>query len=276
MNDFIRNLNKDTAQKIRDIETMEKDMLKRAFLSALVLVDANLKLKNFTISYQFKDENEEIFFFKYLKPQLVSQLIYHCQVYNIEMNYPISGVHNQREYLNRELENLQDYIDRRPEFYSYYRLGATHNDVSYFTRDKLIMGRQYLEPKMSEREPRYSTNGDYKRAKLLANEQLEVLLKTRLNELEKPHNEEQQLSWATKKTYLIELLYALDSFHAFGKIPLKRIVYVIQKLLGIDLGNISSAFAEMRERNEPTPFLDGLKDALLERMKRINTRKKKK
>jgi len=276
MNDFFQKLYKDTTQKIRTIEAAEKDKLKRAFQSALVLVDANLTLKNFIVNYQFANEEEEVFFFKHLKPQLVSQLIYYCQVYNIEMNYPMSGIGNQLDYLNRELENLQDYIDRRPEFYSYYRLGSTYNDNIYFTRERPLMGLQYLEPKMSEREPKYSTNGDYKRAKLIAYERLEILLKVRLNELEKPHGDELQLRWATRKTYLIELLYALDSYRAFGKIPLKRVVSVIQKLLGIDLGNISSAFAEMRERNEPTPFLDALKDALLERMKRKNMRKKKK
>ena len=167
---------------------------------------------------------------------------------------------------------MQDYIDRRPEFYSYYRLGATENDVNYFTRDKFVLGLQYLEPSLSEREPKYSTNCDYKMAKMIANERLEILIKSQLDELERPHEDKAQLSWTTKKTFLIELLYALDSFRAFGSIPLKRVVTVIQRLLGVDLGNVSSAFAEMRTRNDPTPFLDALKDALLQRMKRSNER----
>lgn len=138
------------------------------------------------MDYEFSSEEEEIYFFKQTKPQLVSQLIYHCQVYNIEMNRPHGGTDIQREYLNKELENLQDYIDRRPEFYSYYRLGSTHNDVCYFTRGKFRIGLQYLEPTLSEREPRYSTNCDYKLAKILANERLEILLKSQLDELEHP------------------------------------------------------------------------------------------
>lgn len=79
----------------------------------------------------------------------------------------------------------------------------------------------------------------------------------------------------TKKAFLIELLYALDSFRAFGRIPLKRIVAAVSKLMGIDLGNYSSEFARMRERNDPTPFLDMLKEALLRRMKRYDDKKKK-
>ena len=275
LDDFLHNLNKETAQKIRQLETVEKDVLKRAFSSALVIAEAYLELKTFIIEYDFKDEQEEIHFFKNAKPSLISQMIYYCQIYNIEMNRPVGGVSIQRDYLNKELENLQDYIDRRPEFYSYYRLGATENDVNYFTRDKFVLGLQYLEPSLSEREPKYSTNCDYKMAKMIANERLEILIKSQLDELERPHEDKAQLSWTTKKTFLIELLYALDSFRAFGSIPLKRVVTVIQRLLGVDLGNVSSAFAEMRTRNDPTPFLDALKDALLQRMKRSNERRRR-
>ena len=268
LKDFLHELNTKTTQQIRHIEATEKDVLKRAFSCALVLAEANSSLKSFIICYEFRSEEEEIAFFKHEKPALVSRLIYYCQVYNIEMNRPVGGIAVQRDYLNKELENLQDYIDRRPEFYSYYRLGSAHNDVSYFTREKFVMGHQYLEPTLSEREPKYSTNCDYKLAKMLANERLEVLLKSQLDELERPYEEAAQLTWNAKKTYLIELLYALDSFRAFGKIPLKKVVYVIQKLMGVELGNVSSAFAEMKYRNDPTPFLDALKESLLRRMKR--------
>ena len=274
MNNFLQDLNKEITQQIRQIEVAERDVLKRAYSTALILAEANSRLKTFIIDYQFKDEQEEIYFFKHAKPFLVSQLIYYCQVYNIEMNRPVGGVAVQRDYLDKELENLQDYIERRPEFYGYYRLGSTHSDESYFTRDKFVMGRQYLEDTMSEREPKYSTNCDYKLSKIMANERLEILLKSQLDELERPQEETPQLIWNTKKTYLIELLYALDSFRAFGRMPLKQVVIVLQRLMGIDLGNISSAFAEMRIRNEPTPFLDALKEVLLHRMKRSVNKKK--
>lgn len=270
MNEFLLKLKKDTEQKIRQIKTAEKDPIKRAYSVALVLAEANTQLKAFVKDYKFPGQDEEIYFFKFVKPYLVSQLIYWCNVYNLEMNRPVGPLDVQREYLYRELRALQEYIERRPEFYSYYRLGSTHNDVCYFTRDRFEIGRQYLEPTMSEREPRYSTNCDYKLAKIQANERLEILIKSQLDDLEHPHEEMIQLPWTTKKVFLIELLYALDSFRAFGKIPLKRVVQVIQKLMGIDLGNVSSAFAEMKERNDPTPFLDELKDALLHRMKRGN------
>lgn len=275
LKDILQELNRETAKRIREVERSEKDMLKMAYRCAQVITDANVKLKSFIMEYEFADEQEEIWFFKKAKPALISQFIYYCQVHNIELNRPVGGHDVQRDYLNGELENLQDYTDRRPEFYCYYRLGSTHNDALYFTRGKFVLGLQYLEPTLSEREPKYSTNCDYKPSKFIANERLEILLKSQLDELEHPDRVSAQLPWMTAKTFLIELLYALDSFRAFGKIPLKRVVAVVQVLLGIDLGNYSSAFAEMRTRNEPTPFLDALKEILLRRMRRTNDKKQK-
>lgn len=275
LTDFLHELQKDAEQNIKRIETIEKDILKRAYLCAFVFAEANSRLKTYIIGYEFESEKEEIHFFKYSKPKLVSRLVYYCQVYNIELNRPKGGTEVQREYINGELKNLQDYVGRRPEFYSYYRLEASHNDVFYFTRGRMEIGRQYLEPTFSEREPMYSTNCDYKMAKIIANEQLEILLRSQLDELERPKEEKAKLHWVAKKTFLIELLYGLDSLKVFGRMPLKRLVTIAQWLCGINLGNYSSEFAKMCDRDNPTPFIDEMKEAVLRRMKREKGEKKK-
>jgi len=268
LNEFLQELEKQTAQAVKHIEASEKDTLKRAYSCALALSDANTKLKTFIAGYEFADEREEIDFFKQQKPALISQLVYYCEVYNIEASRPVGGVEIQHDYLSRELERLQDYIDRCPEFYRYYRLGLTDSDAYYFTRGAFEIGRQYLEASAGERDPRYSSNRDYKLAKIQAIERLEILLKSELDELERPPQEAPQLAWAAKKAFLIELIYAADSFRLFGKTPLVRLVEKAQRDFGIDLGNVSSIFAEMKTRNDPTPCLDGMKEALLRRMKR--------
>jgi RteC protein. len=268
LNEFLQQLKKETEQEIKRIESIEKDEVKRAYSCALALSGANSKLKNFIVSYEFENREEEIDFFKRQKPALTSRLIYYCEVYNIKMKRPVGGTRVQHEYLSGQLKQLQDYIESCPEFYRYYRLGLTDNDVYYFTRDRFEIGGQFLEPTVNERDPRYSANCDYRLAMIQATEELEILLKSELDELEHPVEESPQLPWSAKKAYLIELLYALDSFRVFGHTPLTRVISVFQHLLGIDLGNVSSEFSRMKDRNEPTPFLDGLKEALMRRMKR--------
>jgi len=274
LKDFLEGLKKETAQEIKRIEASEKDTLKQSHACALVLAGANARLKEFIVGYEFEDQQEEIDFFKNEKPALISLYIYHCQVYDIEIRRPVGGTDVHHDYLNRELSRLQDYIEHCPNFYRYYRLGATDKDALYFTRERFEIGGQFLEASMCERDPKYSTNCDYMLAKIQADERLEVLLKSRLDDLEHPREEAAQLPWMAKKAYLIELLYALDSYRVFGRIPLKRVVMVFQKLLGIDLGNVSSEFFRMKDRNDPTPFLDALKETLLRRMNRDGNKDK--
>lgn len=268
LKEFLRGLEKEIKQEIARIESAEKDHIKRLYSCAKFFLETNARLKEFIVGYEFTNEKEEIYFFKCEKPRLSARLCFYCEAYNIEMERPVGGPEVQREYLYAELGKLQDYIERNHEFYSYYRLGMEDNDVNYFTRGKLDIGRRHLEAIISERDPRYSTNYDYKLARIQANEQLEILLKSQLDELERSPDEAPKLSWATTKAFLIELLYALDSYRAFGRTPLKFVVKVFEKLFGIDMGNYTSEFSKMKDRDNPTPALDALKTALLRRMRR--------
>ena len=269
----MQELKQDTEHQLSQIESSEKDDVKRLHACAVVLHGANARLKDFIVGYEFADETEEIDFFKNEKPRISSSFIYYCEAYNIEIERPIGGPDVQRDYLHRVLVKLQDYIECHQDFYSYYRLGLSDNDTYYFTRDKLNIGRHHLEPIVSEREQRYSTNGDYKLARLQANEELEILIKSKLDELEIPRNDAPRLSWNTKKRFLIELLYALDSFRAFGRVPLSFVAKIVGGVFGVNLDNMASEFAEMRTRDNPTPFLDLLKEALLQRMNKLNKKK---
>lgn len=276
MDVFSLALKKETTRKIRSIQALEKDNLRRIYLIALTLAEANARLKTFITGYQFRDEQEEIRFFKVVKPELVSDLIYHCQIYNIELNRPVGGVNVVRGYLNRELKNIQDYKERHREFYSYYRMGLTHSDTLFFTRGSFTMEHIFLDPSSCERDSGYSASCDYKLSKLMANRKLEEYLLLQLALLERPLKTRKRLTWMMKKRYLVELLYAMDSLHVFGKVPLREVVDISEEEMGIKLGNVSSTFAEMRTRDEATPFLDSLKEAILKRMNREKDIKNKK
>ncbi|MFV0265586.1 MAG: RteC domain-containing protein, partial [Draconibacterium sp.] len=55
----------------------------------------------------------------------------------------------------------------------------------------------------------------------------------------------------------------------FGNVPLTQLSDYIQNVFNIQLDkNLSRTFDSMKIRNNPTPFLDLLKDSLLKRMGR--------
>ena len=95
---FIYSLKKEVDVKVEQIECSEVSVITKSLEASRVLADAFKQLKLFVLSHNFKNDDDEISFFKEIKPRLCFRLIYYRKVYNIEMNRPI-GIDKQREYL---------------------------------------------------------------------------------------------------------------------------------------------------------------------------------
>ena len=283
MKNFVVNLKKDVDKKIRQIESEDNSMLKKALNASHILGEAFDKLKEFIVSYQFKGEEEEIAFFKEIKPKMFCHLIYYRKVYNIELDRPAASIELQKSYLSNQLEYIDRYLSRRLDFLRYYRTGATYLDALYFLRGQSD-NEQYLETFYYELDPEFSTNRDLTVAKILANDMLSAYLMSELEILEYKSAKHTggsfpatKLTWQATKTDLYELLYALDSKNVFGNVPLTQLADYIQSVFNIELdSNMSRTFCDMKIRNNKTPFLDGLKEVLLERMNTINNKRSKK
>ncbi len=180
MIDIVEKLQKEIRRKIQQIEAEDKNILKKSLDASHVLGSAFDKLKEFIIEYKFKDEDEEILFFKEVKPKIFCHLIYYRKVYNIEMHRPVASIEAQIEYLKTKMDAIQEFNNKILDFYRYYRSGANFLDAAYFVRGKPDT-EQYLETFYYERDPQFSTNADFKVAKIIANDMLQAYL---LSELE--------------------------------------------------------------------------------------------
>jgi len=272
---YIASLKKEVDAKIEQIESTEDNILKRSLAGSQVLGEAFNKLKMFILTYTFKNEEEEILFFKDIKPKFCYRLIYYRKIYNFEMNRPLAGIDAQKEYLNKELNAINRYTTKRLDFIRYYRSGSTHLDSLYFLRGKLFT-EQYLETFYYELDPAFCTNCDFKVAKILANDMLLAYLMQEAELLDNSTSKlgsscfpSTKLTWKGTKTELMEQLYSWDSTNTFGNVPLTQLSDYIQNVFNIRLDkNLSRAFSDMKIRTVPTPFLDKLKNALLRRMGR--------
>lgn len=281
MTEFIRTLEKEVEKKLKKIESSDLNILKKSLEVSLVLDDAFQRMRDFVATYTFKNEAEEIRFFKEIKPRLFYRLLYYRKVYNIEMNRPV-GVDSQRAYLNDELIAINRYNNKRSDFIHYYRSGLTHLDSLYYLRGRTDTAL-YLESFHYERDPKFSTNADFKVAKLLANEMLSVYLKGELEALEYVRYKISddslpavRLTWQDSKTDLTELIYMLDSKHSFGNVPLTQLAAYIANVFNIQLDtNLSRTFCDMKLRNNPTPWIDKAKQTLLQRMQTWRPKNKK-
>lgn len=280
MKGFADKLEKEIDNRLKAIEKSNLNVLKKSLEASLVLGDAFQRLREFIAGYTFRTEAEEIEFFKVVKPRLYHRLIYYRKVYNIEMNRPV-GVDSQKAYLIDEIKAINRYNNKHSDFVRYYRSGMTHLDSLYYLRNRNDTAL-YLESFHYERDPKFSTNADFKVAKLLANELLSAYLKGELEALEYVKTASidslpsVRLTWQDSKTDLTELIYLLDSKRSFGNVPLTQLAAYIANVFNIQLDtNLSRTFCDMKLRNNPTPWIDKAKQALLQRMRTWRPRNKK-
>jgi RteC protein. len=271
---FTSCLKKEVDAEIEKIEHSEISSMTKSLEASCVLKEAYSQLKAFTLSHNFQSEEEEILFFKEIKPRLCFRLIYYRKLYNIEMDRP-TGTEKQREYLNDLLNSINKYNSKRLDFIRYYRSGSSCFDSLYFLRGQADT-EQYMETFSHEFDPNFSTNCDFKVAKILANDMLSDYL---IREIEALNDNGMtvnsfgfpatKLTWKGTKVELQEQILSWDSAATFGDVPLTQLYSYIQNVFNIQLdSNLSRSFSELKIRLSPTPFLDKLKNALLRRMDR--------
>ncbi len=125
---FIEKLNSEVLRSIERIESRDTDVLKKSLEASRVLGEAFDRLKQYIIGYRFQNDDEEIKFFKEIKPRLFCRLIYYRKLYNIEMNRPVGSIEAQREYLDAHVRAINAYTQKRLDFIRYFRSGAIRNN----------------------------------------------------------------------------------------------------------------------------------------------------
>ncbi len=272
------NLQLDEIEKhIKKIEQDEKHEIAK-YIHILRFLEPKLEeLKEFIVKYDFKTEEEEILFFKVIKPKILSKLIYYMSIYKIEVSRPKGSCLTIESFLLSELDRLKHYFDRNIEMYHYFRTGCTHFDTVYFLRNRDSAIPMNIACFYFERDVRFSTGYDYKIAKILANDLLELYIKSQLDKLKANSDTESNVhtalktreTWTASKTDLAELIYALDTTKCinYGNIKLKDLASYMEDIFNISVGDIYRIYLEMRERKgSRTKFLDRLRDEMIERM----------
>jgi hypothetical protein len=93
-------------------------------------------LRDFFLSKKPMSAEEEISFFKEMKPEILGRLLYFSKIHSIEIKRPTGSNDTQREYYENELRSITYFFERHLDFYQYYRSKSTHFDEYYFIRGK--------------------------------------------------------------------------------------------------------------------------------------------
>jgi len=247
--------------------------LQNSQVSLSIILDHISKLKSFVNNYTFTGIEEEIRFFKLIKPGFCSRFIYYQKVIFIQSHLPLATSVDIKNFYLGEIRKINEYRNTHHDFISYYRSGSTSLDEIYFVRknrDSWLL----LNLEESVTDLNFTTIYDYIIAKIIAYEDVLKFINVRLAAPEMQPGlpvvkKAANVSWTASKVSLVELLYALQSTGSCnnGTIDLKHLASHFEKLFNVELGNYYRIFQEMRIRKiNRTTFLDQLKERLVQRM----------
>ena len=233
-------------------------------------------LRTIVMEHPFVSKDDEIHFFKYIKPEVLGRLLYFTEVYNVEMRKPNGSIDSVKKYYIDRLDELTIYFESNLDFYQYYRSKATHLDSHYFVTGHIDFK---LCPNCTpyDRDPEFSTCYDHKAAQIIANDMLCIYLNKKSDSIDKQTIIEQSraflpehpFKWTGTKIALVELGYAIYAACVLnnGKADIKEIMTYLEAFFNIDLGDYYRTYITIKDRKKDrTSFLSSLIKKLIQKM----------
>ncbi|MGX7668882.1 RteC domain-containing protein [Flavobacterium pedocola] len=275
MNSFSKSLLANVNLQIESVHGESTNLISYSQKAVNVIVPVVKELQKQVTTYGFKSNTEEVEFFRDIKPQLVSKLIYYSEILNIELHKPRGSKKAIRKYYLIELSKLNQTVTDNKEFYKYYHSGNHHLDSLYFLRENYNPAF-LLDNCCFHTDSGFNTLHDHTIAKIIAINSLSTYLEAAIEKLKKETGSKHLLSksqkaqsWTGSKAGLIELIYALQTEGVFnhGTSDLKEVAAFFETTFNISLGQYHRVFLEIRARkSDRVKFLSSLSEKLLGRM----------
>lgn len=258
--------------EITEIKLRESNQKTQA-LEIIDYCEAQLiSLKKHMLSNGFQSHDDEIHFFKHIKPIVLSEHIYCEEVLKYIFKFPSIDSETQRVFILKQIRTKEKFILKHQDLLIYLDTGCTTSDNLFFLRENKTFAMM-LNGTSKFMDPGFTTNKDVILAKLLAYKKFknhlhnEYYKVTRLNKYLPMENNIPTLKWTSSKTDLVELVYALQASKVFnnGKADIKQITTAFEYYFNTDLGDVYKTFSELKYRQKsPTKFLEEITTNLKE------------
>lgn len=277
-NPFIDKLN----AGLSDLNAKNNDPLKR-FREALLLIRELLRqLRELVISVPFISAEQEIYFFKKVKPLFRSAMLYEHFIYTLKLNVPSGTRDTVIAYYEQELVLIQRFISLNKFYYEYYKCELVELDHFLFIRGAKMPSVFISE--VPEHDPEFSTELDYLFAKIMAYERLEQAILESLGLLvdsglsfkaagavkDLPAVLSSGLTWTGESINLVEVAYGiwLTGQLNHGNAGIAQIIRWLEESLQVKIGRAFRRWTEISARKNlsPTKYLDSMKKAILDRI----------
>jgi hypothetical protein len=269
MNEFCHDFFSEFEKEYQNIKATNSDSIVLANKVTELIEIKSKHLFKWLKKHKFNSSDEEIYFFKDLKPIFISKLIYYKTVLSIETNLPTSKK-NKIKFYEDALNLIQEYTNKNRKFYEYYRARASHKDNIYFLRncDAIILKR---DCSLINYDVKLCTTHDYNMAVMIANDILTNYLENKIEQLENNSSIvhpsiQQTVNWTGTKIDLVELIYALHHSKKLnnGSSDIKELAVFFGKLFNQDIEeNIYRFYIDIKNRKTGrSKFINQLSEVL--------------
>ena len=263
---------------LQKIGSDKYDEISKAEQAVGICSSTLLELREYVNHSDFKNKEEEIRFFKEIKPYVLSEYLYYSKLWEILIRQPVTSIRRRKKYLRRMIAETQKFFNENIEFYLYYRNGATHLDEKYFVRTEISCT---LNCSRFIYDPFFCTSHDYTLAAIKANEKIAAYCNEELNKLKRWGRYRlvrSDMTWARTKRDLIVIIYGIYYTDAVnkGNVQIKDLVKGFESLFNIDLTGYYHTFYEIAQRQQPLLYLDQMKDELIKRLEESDENKMRK
>lgn len=263
---MFRRIEQEIEKEEKKVTFETKQITQEALKMVIYLNDKLQEFRKEVLQKGFEDDDEEIYFFRHIKPNIQGKLIFYNRVYRTEMLRPTSINDFTKKYFSDEEERCRkryDYFLKSDDFYRYYWSGRNDKDALYFKRFAINLA-DGLENHAFDLDRRFSTYYDYLTARIISRELFYEYLHFRATtQFDKIANENHRsIRWTESKTALVELIYALHAAKAIssGQISLNKIAVTCQALFKIELQDIHHTFHRMKSRSGSRTLYSNKKD----------------
>ncbi|MFZ1749667.1 MAG: RteC domain-containing protein [Saprospiraceae bacterium] len=217
---------------------------------ALPLIQSRLRLFNelsdeiveLESDFDFKDVEDEIRYFKIIKPMFYKYGVFYNSIFKIMVRYPLGLKKGSKKYYFDCMKEVRDVFDKQIEMFEYYRAGYDNNDILIFRKSfkernifAVLQGTQMIE--------------DF------------LHIATDSRSFEEKIKDYPKYKWTGTKIEAVVLVNVLVKGGKInnGDVTIKEIIDYFSIMFDIDLKDYYKKYKDAKGAGDPFKFLDYLK-----------------
>ena len=255
-------------------EIFQKDesdfiQLKKAIISCKEALD---KVDQQLLKYAFSTQDEEIYFFKYQKPELAGKLIFYVTLLELKESRP-NSIKKEHRFLIKKQKEIYRYLKKHHDYWHYYITDESIYDNCYYIRSQSHY-KIFADCICCNYNKKTTTSHSHLLGILKGYGEIINYLEKEIDKINvsiKAKTEfKTDFTWTDNKSGIIELVYALKEKGSVnnGKVNIKDLIVLFESIFNVKIKDPYNKYKEIKTRKSEIFFLDNLKEGLVRKIEK--------